>query len=70
MNIRELTDDIIEELHDAACDGDVAEVFVIYKTQAGGYQVGVAAEDLLALVDIARQTLAHIEERRESGPLH
>lgn len=61
MNTPELAEDIIETLHDAACAGEVAEVFVLYRGTGGQWSAGLASDDLAHLVDVATQTLAVAE---------
>jgi len=68
MNTDERVDDIVETLHDTACEGDVAEVLVIYRDRAGDWHSGMATDDLVGLIDAAQYALSQIErEGRPSG---
>jgi hypothetical protein len=71
MNTRDLTDDIIERLHDAACSGEVAEVFVVYLDAGGTFYSATSTDDLHALIDAARARLAELENgTRRRGTLN
>lgn len=57
----DLVDDIVEQLHDAACEGDVAEVFVLFRTRSGEWHAGWAARDAHELAMAGHAVLDQIE---------
>lgn len=66
----DLADDLIEQLHDSACAGEVAEVFVVYRDTAGEWHSGYAADDASTLTDIGRGVLDLIDQRPRRGTKH
>lgn len=65
MNVSELTENIISTLSGAAEDGEVSELLVIYRDQAGELYSAVATTDLLTLCDHSRHVLNRIESDSE-----
>ena len=66
MNTPEAVESIISALHDAACDGDVAEVLVLLRDHAGQWQLGYASDDVAGLVDAAQEALAGIDGKHQT----
>lgn len=69
MKTDEQIEDLVQALYDAAGDGDVAEVLVVYRDQSGDLHAGFAARDRDALFDEIRTAMARLETS-DRGRLH
>lgn len=63
MNTPEATETIVTALHDAACEGDVSEVLVLYRDASGEWKLGYASDDVGGLIDAAQEAIAGLESR-------
>lgn len=72
MTTREQAESLVQELYDQACDGNVAEVLILSRAADGTLMCAFASDDLLGMVDAARDALADIENQIEpcSGALN
>lgn len=61
MNTRDNSESIVQDLHDMACDGDIAEVMVFARDASGRLLCAYASEDMQTFIDDARSVLADAE---------
>ena len=61
MNTRDNAESIVQDLHDMACDGDVAEVMVFVRDASGRLLCAYASDDMQRFIDDARSVLADVE---------
>lgn len=66
MNTRDNAESIVQDLHDMASDGDVAEVMVFVRDASGRLLCAYASDDMQAFIDDARAVLADVEA--DHGP--
>ena len=66
MNTRDNAESIVQDLHDMASDGDVAEVMVFVRDASGRLLCAYASDDMQAFIDDARSLLADVEA--DPGP--
>lgn len=61
MTTRDNAESIVQDLHDMACDGDVAEVMVFVRDASGRLLCAYASDDMQTFIDDARSVLADAE---------
>lgn len=61
MNTRDNAESIVQDLHDMACDGDVAEVMVFVRDASGRLLCAYASDDMQRFIDDVRSALADAE---------
>ncbi|WP_281915920.1 hypothetical protein [Caldimonas thermodepolymerans] len=61
MNTRDNAESIVQDLHDMACDGDVAEVMVFVRDASGRLLCAYASDDMQRFIDDVRAALADAE---------
>lgn len=61
MSTRDNAESIVQDLHDMACDGDVAEVMVFVRDASGRLLCAYASDDMQRFIDDVRAALADAE---------
>lgn len=70
MKTPELAEDIVESLYDAASNGDVEELFVIYRDPSGQWHAGMATDTPDEIADAVHEALERIEPRHLCASVH
>lgn len=61
MNTLEAVETIVSSLHDAACEGEVAEVLVLLRDTSGQWRLAYASDDVAGMIDATQEALAGID---------
>ena len=70
MKTPELVEDIVESLYDAASNGEVAELFVIFRDPSGQWHAGMATDAPEEMADAVHEALERIEARPLGASVH
>lgn len=70
MKTPELAEDIVESLYDAASNGQVSELLVIYRDPSGQWHAGMATDTPDEMADAVHEALERIEARPLGASVH